>query len=146
MKKNKFSILGMLAMALALGFSFVGCATGSGSGSGNGDDYTIYYQTYWNDEDSELNITFWGTKNSKELLTDAQKAAVDALVPSDMTIQNIGGGNLSPRGNMLYQNTRTDLYGKKLLTTGSKSGTNNKITIATKNGFTFAEYSNDNTF
>jgi hypothetical protein len=36
MKNNKFSVLGMLAMALTLGLVFVGCDTGTGDGSGGG--------------------------------------------------------------------------------------------------------------
>ena len=36
MKKNKFSVFGMLAIVLALGFVFAGCATGQ-NGNGGGD-------------------------------------------------------------------------------------------------------------
>jgi len=138
---KKFSfLLAMLALALALGLTFVGCDNGAN------DSGTIYYQLYWNEGDSELNISFWGAETTREQLTDNQKAAVDTLVPSDITIHNNGGGNLAPAGDRLNQNIRTDVYGKKLSTTGSKSGENNKITIKAKSGFTFAEYSTDNTF
>ena len=143
MKKKEGLFLGFAVLLLVAIFTMAGCAT---NGDSSDDGGTIYYQTYWNNEDNELNITFWGAENTREPLTDTQKAAVDALVPSDITIRNIGGGNLAGRGEQLYQNTRTDLYGKKLSTTGNKIGTNNKITITPKNGFTFAEYNTDNTF
>jgi len=130
-----------------MGFSMTGCATNN-QGGGSNDDVVgiIYFQVFRNEGEDQLNITFWGAENSREPLTDAQKAAVDALLPSDITIHNNGGGNLANRGERLDQNTRTDLYGKKLYTTGSKTGTNNKITIAAKNGFIFVEYQSDNTF
>ena len=43
MKKNKFSVLGMLAIVLALGLVFVGCTTTGGTGDGepNNEEKTI---------------------------------------------------------------------------------------------------------
>jgi hypothetical protein len=104
MKKDKFLIIGMLAMVLVFGLAYVGCATDKGGGETEARTFAENMLGDWSKESDSLEIGFFEHKGRGRL-------RLPSPLDENSVLEEINGNNytLSPTGRyyMWYSFTAT---------------------------------------
>ena len=131
MKKERFFVFGMLAMALALSFVFAGCDTGTGGGDdGDGGVVSILKGTTWIKEGE---TSFPKIQYVEDTPAGSDKFAQNAWNPSGFQLDYVfsltinGNGIYNYDGSTLQYNFELRENNSKLIITNS--GANSRFNL-----------------